>query len=176
MKQDHCARYEEGLARLATGEIDEPARDHVAVCPRCFQRLAQLEQAARLLSFGLAPAPEAWSASAKAIFPTETEFVVARLLPGIAGARAASTSEEFQLAFEFGGEVLRLAYSKTEGRWQVRGRARAGDAIEDDSGHPILVDEEGGFSFAARSLESTGITLRRGDLTVAIPPASSRDS
>jgi hypothetical protein len=118
-------------------------------------------------------APAELVAQVKALLPEAgPRRVFAKLIGGslgLAGARA-SQAESFQMIFEAEGRKARLMYARDPKGWEVTGQAPAGCQVT-RRGKTLPTDPEGRFSFRARKLEETGLTLVENDLEIELPAA-----
>jgi hypothetical protein len=136
-------------------------------------RLASFRKIAEALRLQQFEAPAELVAQVKALLPEAgPRRVFAKLIGGslgLAGARA-SQAESFQMIFEAEGRKARLMYARDPKGWEVTGQAPAGCQVT-RRGKTLPTDPEGRFSFRARKLEETGLTLVENDLEIELPAA-----
>jgi len=169
-----CKEQEEGLALLAEGREDATTLAHVATCPACSSRVAELTRVVAAARLEQENAPAELVAQAQALMAPSRRTLVARLLGSSLSAAGARKASDDAFSLHLGAEELsvRLHYTLTKEGWDVTGRAPAGDWTLVHEGRESDCGGSGRFQFFVSDLEGTAFTLRMADAEIFVPPAS----
>lgn len=168
-----CKDHEEGLATLAEGGVAPEAAAHVAVCPACAAREAELRRIVMSARLRQESADAALIARAQGLMAGRPRLVARLLGSGLAAAGARSTgAEAFALHVGAGGVSIRLAYAPAAGGWEILGRAPGeGWSVQRGDDETPCVPA-GRFRLVVPSLDDAAFVLRSPQLDVAIPAAA----
>jgi hypothetical protein len=167
-----CSQVLDQVTALAEGTSSPEAELHVAQCPSCAARLAELRKILQATALPMFNAPDDVVAQAQALMPNLAPRRRLRLVAstfGMAGAR--SMTQDFHLVVGSDEESVRLMYRQEDGGWEVIGRAPSPEWLLSRPEADEPVGQEGHFSFRASSLADTSFALVRGQTRLDIPSA-----
>lgn len=146
---------------VAAAMQDWLSEEHLSEAPLDDPRLAHFRRMAASLRYRHFDASAESVTSAKSLMPElERRQIWAKLVGGsmaMAGARSA-TADSFQLTFEANGTQTRLMYERGPSGWKVVGQAPEGFAVF-LKGKPVRLDSNRRFTFPAKTLGDSGISL-----------------
>ncbi|HRK22411.1 MAG TPA: hypothetical protein PLX06_11405 [Fimbriimonadaceae bacterium] len=165
-------------AILAAAMEDGLPGEDPASAPPEDPRLPQFKRIAAAMRVQQFSAPDKLISAAKELMPAaQRRQIWARLVGGsmaLAGARSA-TADSFQLTFEAEGARTRLMYERGPAGWEVAGQAPEGYAVA-RNGKSVKLDAERRFTFAAKTLGDSGLSLLDEVREIVIPPANEAEA
>lgn len=169
-----CKDYEEGIAALAEGLPAPEAEAHVAGCPLCAKRLAELKRVVLAARLPQATAPSDLLARAQSLMRPAPRRIARLLGNGLAAAGARATKvDDFALHVGADDISVHLHYAQAQSGWEVMGRAPAADWTVVYKGDETSCGPSGRFRISVRSLDDAAFLLRapNGAGEIEIPSA-----